>query len=627
MKRSQKKKKSASIIDSSVNQHILNVITPSGIDYTKSSASLGENEGKLFFISKYPTDGVDYGWLSDICNLEGTITQIGFHYTDPKLMTDAFNKQISELKSEKELAKQESEIQICQKKIDDLKEMIDRISVREEPVGYMNITLFIQDQSIEKLNSGREKRINTILATNGCNMRLLKYRQIQAMESVAPYGLPNEDVMRKGNRNIPISTFTGGFPMADSGINDKGGHYIGKTLDGRVVFLNQWLRGKDRVNSNWFISGKPGLGKSTFLKFLVICEIAYGRRFIMIDPEEEYHDIANHPDINGDIIDCGGGLNGRINPFEFRSVPIVKEEDLREDESAEDYIQFVDGSPMALHIQFLRNFFKLYFGKENYTTDVKSTLEDCLVKTYEKKNINWNTDPSTLKSEDYPYFQDLYDCVCEELENKDMTEYRRSSLEKTQDLLRSATMGADSFLWNGPTTIKSKSKFVVLNTSKLHEMDDNVKNAQNLNICSWGWNEMSKDRTEKVDFGVDEGYLCVDPDYPELMKFLRNTSKRDRKYEGSLFFITHGVVDILDPAVKRFGQAIIDNACYKFIMGCDGKNLEETAELFNLTSREITFLAAQNRGKGILFAGGVRQTISIDVPKRILDMMGSAGGR
>ena len=70
MKRSQKKKKSASIIDSSVNQHILNVITPSGIDYTNSSASLGENEGKLFFISKYPTDGVDYGWLSDICNLE-----------------------------------------------------------------------------------------------------------------------------------------------------------------------------------------------------------------------------------------------------------------------------------------------------------------------------------------------------------------------------------------------------------------------------------------------------------------------------------------------------------------------------------------------------------------------------
>ena len=260
-------------------------------------------------------------------------------------------------------------------------------------------------------------------------------------------------------------------------------------------------------------------------------------------------------------------------------------------------------------------------------TGVKAALEEALIKTYQQKEIDWNTDPATLTPEDYPIIEDLFNTIGNELKNGDFTEYKKSNLERTQDLLRSAAVGADSFLWNGPTTIKSKSKFVVLDTSKLHEMDDNVKNAQNLNICSWGWNEMSKDRTEKVDFGVDEGYLCVDPDYPELMKFLRNTSKRDRKYEGSLFFITHGVVDILDPAVKRFGQAIIDNACYKFIMGCDGKNLEETAELFNLTSREITFLAAQNRGKGILFAGGVRQTISIDVPKRILDMMGSAGGR
>lgn len=627
MRKKEGKKKRASVISSGVNQHILNVITPSGIDYTKASASLGENEGKLFFISKFPTEGVDYGWLADLCNLEGTITQIGFHYTDPSHMTEAFNKQISEIKSDMELAKQESERQVCQKKIEDLKEMIDRISVREEPVGYMNITLFVQDHSLEKLNSGREKRINTVLATNGCNMRLLKYRQIQAMETVAPYGLPNEDVMRKGNRNIPISTFTGGFPMADSGINDKEGYYIGKTLDGRVVFLNQWLRGKDRVNSNWFISGKPGLGKSTTLKDIVLNEIAYGRRFIMIDPEEEYHDIAKQPDIDGDIVDCGGGLNGRINPLEFRTVPVVKEEDMQHGETIDDYIQFEDGSPMALHIQFLRNFFKLYFGRENYTTGVKAALEEALIKTYQQKEIDWNTDSATLTPEDYPIIEDLFNTIGNELKNGDFTEYKKSNLERTQDLLRSAAVGADSFLWNGATTIKAKSKFVVLNTSKLHDMDDNVKNAQNLNICGWAWNEMSRDRTEKVNFGVDEGYLCVDPDYPELMKFLRNTSKRDRKYEGSLFFITHGIVDILDPAVKRFGQAIIDNACYKFIMGCDGKNLEETAKLFDLSSKEITFLAAQNRGKGILFAGGVRQTISIDVPQRFLNMMGKAGGR
>ena len=57
-------------------------------------------------------------------------------------------------------------------------------------------------------------------------------------------------------------------------------------------------------------------------------------------------------------------------------------------------------------------------------------------------------------------------------------------------------------------------------------------------------------------------------------------------------FITHSVVDILDPAVKRYGQAIIDNACYKLIMGTDGKNLKETQDLFKLSDREVTVLAS-----------------------------------
>lgn len=622
-------KKSISIV-SGVNQHVLNVITPSGIDYTSTTASLGENVGKLFYISKYPTDGVDYGWLATICNLEGTSTQIEFQYADPSVIIDAFNKQISELKSQMQIAKQESERQICQKKIDDLEEMINRISVRGEPVGYMNIILFIQEHTLEKLNTGRVKRVNSILSAEGCNIRLLKYRQIQAMQAIAPYGLPDEDVKRKGNRNVPISTFTGGFPMADSGINDKGGYYLGKTRNGRLIFLNYWLRDKDRVNSNWVITGKPGQGKSTLLKDIIIFEIAYGRRFIMMDPEKEYHDIVKHPDINGDIVDCGGGISGRINPLEFRSIPVIRRTDLEPGEEIDDFYTIEEEeetSAMALHIQFLRSFFKLYFGKEAYTTGIKSALEDCLIKTYNKKGITWDTNVSKLKPTDYPIIEDVFNTVGEELKNKELSGYRKENLERLEDLLRPAAVGADQQLWNGPTTLKAKSKFVVLDTSKLHEVDDNVKNAQNFNIAGWSWNEMSRDRSEKVNFGVDEGYLCVDPDYPDLMKFLRNVSKRDRKYEGSLMFITHSIVDILDPAVKRFGQAIIDNACYKFIMGCDGKNLEETAKLFDLSTKEITFLSAQNRGSGILFAGSVRQAITIDVPPKILKMMGTAGGR
>ena len=138
---------------------------------------------------------------------------------------------------------------------------------------------------------------------------------------------------------------------------------------------------------------------------------------------------------------------------------------------------------------------------------------------------------------------------------------------------------------------------------------------------------MSMDRSEKVMFALDEGYLFVDPDYPDLMKFIRNISKRDRKYESGLMFITHSVVDVLDPSVKRHGQAIIDNACYKFIMGTDGKNLEETQKLFNLSEREVAILASKNRGQGVFMAGGIRLDLKIDVCNEFLIMFGKGGGR
>ena len=138
---------------------------------------------------------------------------------------------------------------------------------------------------------------------------------------------------------------------------------------------------------------------------------------------------------------------------------------------------------------------------------------------------------------------------------------------------------------------------------------------------------MSANRQEKCLFAVDEGYLFVDDEYPDMMKFLRNISKRARKYEGGLLFITHSIVDILDPAVKRYGQAIIDNACYKFLMGTDGKNLRETQELFNLSDKELAVLSSKERGRGVFMCGSMRMNLSIDLSDDMLEMLGKGGGR
>lgn len=615
---------------SDLNEHILNIITPSGIDYDSTHANIGENVGKIYCISRYPAENIKYGWLAALCQLEGTITSIEFRRTDADNLIDVYNKKIAQLKGDRTTAKVESDKQLIDKAIKDLEGLIQKIAVQKEPVGYVNIMLYIRHTDGRMLED-RIKRVSGAVAVAQCKLLNLKYKQLQAMKCMAPYGIPSQQVARMGERNMPISTFLGGFPMANAGINDPGGYWLGRTSrTNRVVILNQWIRSNDRVNSNWFISGLPGSGKSTAIKKIQTCEYSFGTKIITLDPEEEYVDLAAHPDINGDVIDCAGGSTGRINPLQVRYSPRITEDDLNDGENLNDYMVYGEEmgiSDLALHIQNLRVFFKLYFGAESFDAGIKTALEECIIEVYRDFHITWDTEIAFLQPEDYPVIRDLYDKVEEKSKKPDLSQYKQSVYDRLKDLLYSIAYGADQFIWNGPTTLNPQSDFIVLNCSKLLELDENVKRAQFFNLTSWAWHEMSKDRSQKVIFGIDEGYLFVDPDYPDLMKFVRNVSKRDRKYEAGLMFITHSAVDVLDPAVKRFGQAIIDNSCYRFIMGTDGKNLQETVDLFNLTEGEQTILASKSRGVGILFAGSVRLDMRLEVSNEMLEMFGKRGGR
>lgn len=624
----QKQKKNMPV-NQSANQQLLNIITPSGIDFNNNYASIGEGVGKIYCINRYPSE-VDYGWLSQIVNMPGTAAVIEYRYSPEDRLIKAFNKRIAELKSLVETEKKESERQKIEYAIEDLKKMINRISVKKEPVGYFNIMLHIQDTKEEMLNQ-RIRKINGLIRMNECNMRHLKMKQKDAMCAMAPWGIPDPSVSNAGERIMPMSTFIGGFPMAAAGLNDEGGYHIGKAKD-RVVLLNIWIRGNDRTNSNFYIQGIPGTGKSTFVKFIQQLEYALNNTTqIVWDPECEYIDMAKHPWINGEIIDCASGNEGRVNPLQIRFTPRVTEEDLLEGEDISEYLAYDDElgfSDMALHIQNLRQFFSIYFGAENFKDPgIRKVFEEGLIETYRRKKITWDTDISTLKNEDFPVMKEFYETVVEEARNTKNSARKRECYERLGEMLYSVGEGADQFLWNGYTTLNPSGQYIILNTSKLLEMDDNIRNAQFFNLKMWQWHRMSKDRTEKVIAWMDEGYLFADPEFPQLMKFTRNESKRGRKYEAALGFITHTASDVLDPAVKRFSQAVIDNSCYKFLLGCDGKSLQETADLFKLTEKEITILESKARGKGILFAGKVRLELQVDVPDKLLEIMGHAGGR
>ena len=278
-------------------------------------------------------------------------------------------------------------------------------------------------------------------------------------------------------------------------------------------------------------------------------------------------------------------------------------------------------SDMALHIKTLEIIFSLYLP--SLTDMQKAVLKQTVIELYHQFGIFWDTDIRQLKATDFPIMEDLHGLIETKAEaNPDNPVFRDLAM-----LLYDAAKGSDSFLWNGHSTLEADSHFVCLDTHSLQNAADNIKRTQYFNLLTWCWEQMSNNRGERVLLVCDEAYLMIDPQVPQSLAFLRNVEKRSRKYESALAIISHSVVDFLAPEIKMYGQALLDIPCYKILMGCDGKNLQETTDLYNLTDAEQELLESKRRGHALFLVGSKRLHVNFEIPAYKFAYMGKAGGR
>lgn len=601
-----------------VNNNIIDVITPMGIEFHNTDFYFGDNLGRVLLVTKYPPR-VKIGWLSRIANMEGVTCSIHLDpVKDTLKLIDNISRSMGELGGKINNGGSALMLQRAEQQYKDAETLLRKIDQEQENVLYITIAIMVIAKDKEELNK-KSGKIESALAGAKMKGRSALFKQEEALLAVSPYGICPNDIKDLANRNMPVSTIAGAFPFNSSGLNDGSGYIFGKDNQGGLILLNPWIRGGDRTNSNWTVLGPPGVGKSATVKHIFSNEYSQGTKIIIIDPEREYKELCEN--LKGQWINCGGGRGGRINPLQVKDVP-------KDDEEAENNLFKDEGNGMgalALHFQTLRTFFRLYLRDLN--DDLQATLEEVLEELYRSKGIDWDTDTSKIPNEQYPILKELHALAETWSKNEDFSAAKRLRCESLALKLRSSAIGADSALWNGTTTIEANADFIVLDTFDLQEADDTIKRTQYFNILTWAWQQLSKDREERVLLGVDEAYLVVDPEVPQALQFLRNISKRIRKYEGGLAVITHSVIDFLDPAVKRHGQALLDNPCFKFFMGADGKNLEELTELNNLTEAEQEMLAKKKRGHGLLIVGSKRLHAIVQLADHELQIFGKGGGK
>lgn len=593
-------------------------ITPIGIDFEMNRLRLGENYCCVYAITDYPSE-CDYGWYSKLTNIPGTIVSINYEPIDNGEAVNEISRKIRMLRGQAASTKDPRERQRCQKAADDQEKIMIKMDQNGEVMGKWNTTIMVLSRDKDDFNT-RCDRVKNVASLIGCKIRILANLQKEGYQQISPTYPQIKRIQETSSRFFPVSTFVGGFPFSSGGLNDGRGFYLGKDSSEGLILLDLWKRNSMRPNSNITIVGGSGSGKSTAIKHIIASEYARGTKIIVIDPEGEYKDMCLNPLFEGDWIDVAGGRGGLINPLQIRPVPPDDEDSPDNDNDEPPQSESI--GDLAIHLKTLETFFQLYLPSMN--DKLRALLNKSLVELYAAFGITWETDISGWRAEQFPTLSDLFGLVV----RKSETDVRNADVyEDLKTYLEGAANGADHLLWNGYTTIKPKSGFVVLDTKSLIQMSGTVLAAQYFNVLSWCWEQITHDRKERIMLVADECWTMIDPRCPQSLQFLKNAEKRARKYEGSIVVGTQSTSDFLDPEVKYYGQDVLDLPTYKLLFSMDGKSLKETTELFNLNDAQSELIASGQRGTALMKVGSRAVKVKFDLSEERLEMFGKGGGR
>ena len=476
------------------------------------------------------------------------------------------------------------------------------------------------------------KEVKAILKQEGFKFSELFARQVDGFISS---NLSMRDNIKETLRGIPTSTLAAIFPFISGALQDREGFYIG--YNEYPIFVDFFLRNRERVNSNMMIIGKSGSGKSFATKTLLANFAADNTKIFILDPEDEYTILAGN--LQGKVIDVGSSAMGIINPFHIMTTlkDDIKDIDEMEDEDEEEddgKLKLRESSDtFSTHLQFLEQFFKVIL--DGMDSDAFEALNSLVVEMYNEKGINEDVDLDKLTPEDYPIFDDLYRLINKKLETETNQYHKQNYLTIQTYIKKFAKGGRNSNLWNGPTSISTKENFISFNfRSLLANRNEIIANAQMLLVFKYLDNEIIKNRdfnlkfrtNRKVIVAVDEAHVFINPNYPIALDFMAQMAKRIRKYSGMQIVITQNIKDFVGtPEIQRQSTAVINASQYSMIFSLSPNDLNDLVELYRksgeINEEEQNSIVTAGVGQCFFISGAMSRTMmQIDAPNSIRDI-------
>ena len=549
-------------------EDLLNWVKPNEVEFKSNRYTIDGTEAAVLSIADYPLR-VKNAWGADLFNIPNTKVVMHIKPVDKYKAIKRIDKVIGEMETKQILSEKASEANSAETHRETMHALLDSLQTENESL--LDVTLTVTAYNYLD-DANYKKKVRRSMLTGNFKPSMLYGMQVEAFKSA---NISPTSTLSNYERGINSSSLAAVFPFVRTFVMDKGGYMLGENKSNHYPFIfNLWKRGNLYQNSNGFVIGKSGSGKSYFLKNLILNEWANDTRIIVLDPEAEYLNVTRN--LSGNIIDVGNAKEGRINPFHIYKV-------LTEDGNTADPVVTFN-----THLKMLESFFKIVFV--GASSDVIELINNLAVETYERKGISEATDCTEFTPEQFPTFSDMYETLM--LKDKDTMDALTLRDMRTAELyLQKFVKGRYSDIWNAPSTLEVDADLIDFNFQSLFANKNNtVANAQMLLVFRFieqeviNARELNKNgKNLRTMIVCDEAHLFIDAKFPIALDFFFSMSKRIRKYGGSFIPATQNIADWnANEELRGKTSAIIKNSQYTFIFKLSAPDMKDVLDVYKV---------------------------------------------
>ena len=444
------------------------------------------------------------------------------------------------------------------------REFLNDLVARDQRMIPALITLVHTADTKEQLDADTES-IRQCARKHLCSLNILRWQQLEGLNTVLPYGAPKLDI----RRTLTTESLAVFMPFRVQEVCHTGGIYFANNaISKNLIMVNR----AELLNGNSFITGVSGSGKSILAKQEIINLFLSDKDadIIIIDPEREY----------GKIMDAFGGENIEISATSKNHINAM---DINMD--------YADGqNPVTLKSEYMLSLC------EQAVCDLgpkqKSLIDRCtanLLNGYMRSGFCGKA----------PTLKDFYG------ELKAQPEPEAKDIALSLELFTSGSL--DTFA--GETNVDTKNRLICYD---IHDLGRALMPIGMLVVLDNILNRITanKARGRKTYIFIDEIYLLFKHEYSA--NFLFTLWKRVRKYGAFITGITQNVEDLLQSHTAR---TMLANSELVVMLNQAATDREELASLMGISDLQMGYITNVDAGHGLVKIGGALVPFVNKVPK------------